>query len=237
MTTLCAFRIFCPNILFLLNVTIRLMKTYVPYILLLFIVTSCGRRLDEVEIKNDKGLVVEKYYLNQDSIRFGTYTSYDEEGNVFEESQYKKGKLDGERKIYFSNGGVEILENYKAGKIVGSYQSFYKNGKPNLVAEYVDGSMEGMVRRYFDSGEIMEEVTFVNNEENGPFKEYYKNGQVKWEGQYKDGDNEYGSINSYNEEGELIKKMECGKYQGEYICQTIWTPEEGEKALVLQYED
>ena len=198
---------------------------------------SCGKRLTEIENKNDNGLIIEKYYINKDSLKFGTYTSFDEDGRLFEKSQYKKGQLDGLRTIFYSSGEVEIQENYKTGEIDGLYKSFYENGNVNLEAYYIEGKMEGTVKRYFSSGEIMEEVTFVSNEENGPFKEYFKNGQVKWEGQYQDGDNEYGTIFSYSEEGKLIKKMECGKYAGDYICQTIWTIEEGEKELVLQYED
>ncbi|WP_235297832.1 toxin-antitoxin system YwqK family antitoxin [Portibacter marinus] len=210
---------------------------YLTFILLVLMLQSCGRRLDEVEIRNAKGDVVERFYLNQDSLRFGTYTSFNEQGAVFEESQYKNGELHGIRKIYYPDGAVEIEENYKKGRMEGPYLTYYKNGQVNLEAQYVDGKMEGTVKRYYDSGELMEEVTFMANEENGPFKEYFKNGQVKWEGQYKDGDNEFGLIKSYNEKGELVKKMECGKYQGEYICQTIWTIEEGDKALVLEYED
>ncbi|GLR17851.1 toxin-antitoxin system YwqK family antitoxin [Portibacter lacus] len=213
------------------------MKKTVFYIFSLLILLSCGKRLIEIEVKNDDGIVIEKYYLDKDSLKFGTYTSFTEDGNLFEESHFKKGTLDGERLIYFPNGEVEIQEHYVKGEIDGLYRTFYENGQVNLEANYVAGKMEGVVKRYYSSGEILEEVTFVNNEENGPFKEYYKNGQVKWEGAYKDGDNEYGTINSYSEEGELIKKMECGKYGGEYICQTVWTKEEGEKELVLKYEE
>jgi hypothetical protein len=198
---------------------------------------SCGRRTIEIERKNDQGQIIEKFYLDKDSLKFGTYTSYDEEGRIFEKSQYKKGELNGLRTIFFTNGEVEIQENYEDGVMNGVYKSFYDNGNVNLVATYNNGKMEGIVKRYYSSGELMEEVTFVDNQENGPFKEYYKNGKVKWEGQYKDGDNEYGTINMFDESGELIKKMECGKYQGEYICQTVWTVEEGEKELVLQYEE
>lgn len=207
------------------------------YLLLILVFASCGRRLDEVVIKNEQGAVVEKYYLDKDSLKFGAYTSYDEDGVLFEESQYRNGVLDGTRKIYFPDGGIEISENYEKGQIAGLYETYYNNGQVNLVAEYVDGKMEGIVKRYYETGELMEEVTFVANEENGPFREFYKNGQVKWEGEYKDGDNEFGLIKSYDENGQLVKKMECGKYQGEYICQTVWTLEEGDKALVLPYEE
>ena len=213
------------------------MKSYLIYFFSILVLFSCGKRLTEIEHKTDKGLIIEKYYVDKDSLKFGTYTSYDADGRLFEKSQYKKDELDGLRTIFFFNGEVEIQENYKSGVIDGTYKSFYDNGNINLVASYSDGKMQGVVKRYYSSGELMEEVTFSDNEENGPFKEYYKNGQVKWDGQYKDGDNEFGTIKSFDEAGELVKRMECGKYRGEYICQTVWTKEDGEKELVLQYEE
>lgn len=213
------------------------MKLNLLFIFLVLLFFSCGKRSIEVVRKNNAGQVIEKFYLDKDSLKFGTYTSFDEAGRIFERSQYKKGQLNGLRTIFFTNGEVEIQENYVNGVIDGVYKSFYDNGNVNLIATYNNGKMEGIVKRYYYSGELMEEVTFIDNEENGPFKEYFKNGQVKWEGQYKDGDNEYGSIKRFDESGTLIKKMECGKYGGEYICQTVWTIEEGEKQLVLQYEE
>lgn len=203
----------------------------------LFIFSSCGKRVDVIEVKDENGNIKEKYYLDKDSLKFGTYTSYDEKGNIFEESHFKNGVLNGERIIFFPSGEKEIVENYENGIFNGPYSTFYNNGQLNLVANYIEGDMEGLVKRYYDTGELMEEVSFVNSEENGPFKEYYKNGTVKWIGEYENGDNEIGIIQSFNEEGELIKKMNCGKYLGDYMCQTIWTVEEGEKELVFEYEE
>ena len=203
-------------------------------VLILF---SCGKRLIEVEKKNDNGQIIEKYFLDKDSLKFGSYTSFDDQGNIFEESIYKKGVLNGLRTIYFSDGTEEVQEHYVDGEFHGAYKSYYENGQVNVQAEYIQGKMEGLVTRYYHTGEIMEEIQFSNNEENGPFKEYHKNGQVKWEGTYIDGDNEVGLVKGYDEAGELIKKMNCGKYNGEYICQTIWTLEEGEKELVLKYDE
>lgn len=64
----------------------------------------------------------------------------------------------------------------------------------------------------------MEEVMFADNEENGPFTEYHKNGSLKAEGNYLNGDNEHGLLKLYNEEGELVRKMQCDSG----ICQTTW---------------
>ncbi len=214
------------------------MKKCLFFILpVLLLNTSCGKRLSEIENKDENGMVIEKYYLDRDSLKFGAYTSYDDEGKLFEESNYKGGKLDGTRTIYYPNGNVEIIETYVDGIFEGQYRTFYENGQINLEADYINGAMEGLVKRYYPSGKLMEEVNFVNNEENGSFREYYESGQVKWEGAYENGDNEIGTIKSYNENGALIKQMECGKYKGDYICQTVWTIEEGEKELVLQYDN
>ena len=214
------------------------MKTKVLYIFICFsLLLSCGKRLSEIELKDENGNLIEKYYLDRDSLKFGTYISYDLEGQIFEQSNYRSGKLDGVRTIFFSNGKMEIEETYVDGVFHGPYKSYYDNGQLNLDANYVEGVMQGIVKRYYSTGELLEEVTFTNNEENGPFKEYYKNGQVKWEGAYSNGDNEIGTIKAYDDKGNLIKKMECGKYQGEYICQTTWTLDEGEKELTLKYEE
>ena len=64
-----------------------------------------------------------------------------------------------------------------------------------------------------------------DNNENGPFKEYYPNGNIHWEGNYLNGDNEFGILNEYNEQGELIKKMDCDSMA---VCKTIWTKENGD---------
>jgi len=82
-------------------------------------------------------------------------------------------------------------------------------------------------KRYYDSGELMEIVNFVENEENGPFVEYYKNGNKKATGNYLDGDNEHGELELFDEQGELIKKMNCNKG----ICRTSWTKEADTKKI------
>ncbi len=214
------------------------MRIYIfVFILTSIFYISCSNGLKEINIKDDEGTIVEKYYIDEDSLRQGPYVSYLNEGKVFEESNYKNNEFDGERTIYHKNGEIEIKEIYKDGVLEGPYKTFYDNGQLNLLANYHNGIMEGIVKRYYETGELMEEVTFSNNMENGPFTEYHKNGQVKWKGNYKNGDNEYGIIEEYNEEGELVKKMKCGTYKGEYICQTIWTLEEGDKALSLTYDE
>jgi len=88
-----------------------------------------------------------------------------------------------------------------------------------METRYEDNVINGMVRRYYPSGQILEEVSYVGNEENGPFTEYHENGAKKWEGTYRNGDNEVGLLLEFAENGDTIKKMMC---DDRYICTTIW---------------
>lgn len=205
-------------------------------ILVILLTSSCTSKTKFVEIYNDEGILTEKYQVIQDSIKHGEYYSFYPEGNIFEASHYNMGELSGQRKLYFQDGTVEIEENYVEGVIQGPYHTYYKNGKPNVSCNYNHGVLEGLVRKFYNTGELMEEVTFQDNVENGPFTEYYKNGTAKWKGTYIDGNQETGELDSFSMEGSLLKKMMCGKFMNQYICQTIWTAEEGDVPLKLEFD-
>lgn len=184
---------------------------------------SCDQ-VRKAEIKSADGYLVETFEFIEDSIKHGLQTKYYKK-QIREEAFYNRGKLNGQRNIYFSNGNVEIEERYVDDVISGPYRVFYEDGSINLEAEYIDGKMQGILKRYYESGALLEEVTMKDNEENGPFKEFYENGQVQWQGTYLNGDNEFGELLQFNETGELIKKMMCDEMA---VCQTIWTKEKGD---------
>ena len=179
----------------------------------------------EVYVRNSNGNVVEHYFITPDSIKNGLYQAYYDNGEVQEKSFYKDGKLDGERMLYFDNGGVEISEAYVEGVMTGPYKVYYKSGQVQLEQNFENGQLTGTSIKYHENGKLAEEVSFVDGEENGPFKEYYPNGEVHWEGNYLNGDNEFGLLKEYDESGELIKKMECDSMA---ICRTVWTKEKGD---------
>ena len=178
-----------------------------------------------VEIKDDDGNIIEKYSVNKDNQKHGPYIAYNEGGAMTETAEYANGKLNGERKIYDTDGNVEIIETYKSGVTDGPYSVLYPDGKVKFVTTYTAGVMNSIAKSYNPQGILKEEVTFVDNEENGPFKEYYDNGKMEWEGTYLNGDNEYGLLKNYNESGELVKKMMCDSMA---ICRTIWTKADGD---------
>ncbi len=198
-------------------------RNFITLLLLLCCFIAC-KESNYVITKDDQGRVQEKYKVNKDSLKHGEYTSYIN-GTLIENSQYVNGVLQGPRKMYHTNGSIEIEENYVDGKLDGTYKAYYYDGVLSQKATYVMGKMQGILETYYKDGQLKEQVTMVANNENGPFKEYYNSGKLKWEGQFLNGDNEFGLLKNYNEAGELIKKMMCDSLG---VCNTIWTMEEGD---------
>ena len=148
----------------------------------------------------------------------GVYEDKNANGIVTERGEIRNGVQDGKRYTYFADGKPRTEENFVNGSYEGTFKEFHQNGKLFQEGHYSHNAMNGIWKTYYDTGELKEEVTMVANNENGPFKEYHKNGKIKYEGTYKDGDHEDGEMKVYNEEGELIKKLDCK--MGE--CNTIW---------------
>lgn len=204
------------------------MRTAILYYYLLITLhfVSCSNGLKKVENINEATGMKEVYYIDQDSMIQGEKLLYVNEGKVLlEKSEYVDGVLDGIREIYFENGNAEIKETYKQGLLTDTLYVYYSNGEVKLKTPYVNGVLNGTVLQYYESGMLKEEVTYIDNQENGAFTEYHENGQVKWRGEYLNGDNEFGLLQEYNEDGQLIKKMSCDSLA---ICRTIWTVEKGD---------
>ena len=196
------------------------MKPYTSLLLVAILALACSSERF-VEVKDEQGNLVEKYQVNKEGTRNGIYESY-YNGKLVSKANYKEGIESGKRVIFYENGNPEIEENYKNGALEGEYKVFYETGELKLLSNYINNTIQGKVKKYYTSGQLMEDVTFVDNEENGPFVEYWENGNLKWEGFYKEGDNEFGELKKYNEEGIVIRKLMCDSLA---VCRTFWTLE------------
>lgn len=192
--------------------------------MLLLLLGSC-KNSSLVEAFDDAGNLVSQSEQKEDGTLHGSSKNY-VENRLFSEENYEDGVLHGQRKIFYADGSVEIAELYNQGKLQGEYFVYHPNGKTMLKANYIEGNMQGVVSTYYDDGNIKEEVTFIDGEEDGPFKEFYANGNLEWEGTYvpgKEEPNEIGVIKNYNEEGTLIRKLQCDTIYGYNKCKTIWS--------------
>ena len=183
---------------------------------------GCDDGLEPVERRNADGVVTERYTRNADSLMHGPYEAFDPEGTLLERATYRDGELDGERTLYYPDGGVQAVETHRAGAFDGTYRAYYPDGQLELEGEYVDDVMAGVWTGYYPDGTRKETVTFRDNQENGPFREWYSNGVVKAEGAYLDGDREQGELTLYDLQGEVQRRMFCDTG----ICRTVWVREE-----------
>ena len=199
---------------------------YLLFICPFFLLLACsGEEFQEVEQRDEQGTLLARYTIRtSDGAKHGTYTAFYPEGSISERAEYRNDTLHGERRLFYPDGTVQIIEHYEHGRFEGLYQAFYPNGQLELEGRYLNNEMTGEWKRYYDSGELMEIVTFAHNAENGPFREFHKNGALKTEGTYRNGDFEHGELKSYDENGTLVRRMQCL----EGICQTVWTLEEGD---------
>ena len=160
-------------------------------------------------------------YTERDGVREGLFTKMNAAGVKIEETNYRNGRIVGQRILYYPKGDTMIVESYQGDSFEGIYKSFYPNGKIKMKGEYRNNTMEGTWVQYHENGQLKEEVLFSNNAENGPFKEYHPNGQLSVVGTYKGGANEEGTLKFYDEKGVHYKTMECNKG----VCRTTWAQE------------
>ena len=192
--------------------------TWGVFLLIAVAISSCGDKV--IVSKYETGEKQEEYQYTGDSLKHGFYKRYSQGGILLEEAVYFEGKLNGERIIYNAKGKKEISEIYENDILNGPIKEFHENGKMKMLGIYTDNILSGTVSVFYPSGKLKEEVQFADNMEEGPFKEFHENGKLKWEGTYRGGDNEFGLLKEYNEEGELIRKMMCDERA---ICTTTWT--------------
>lgn len=184
--------------------------------------------LETVEEKDSDGNLLQFTRRDSDGLKEGVFSKMNTKGAKLEEANYKNGKLDGQRVLFYPDGDTLIVETYQEDLFDGPYKSFYPSGQLKLACTYTNNNIEGKWLQYYESGQLKEEVLFEGNTENGPFKEYHPNGQLSVEGSYKEGDNEHGPLKFYDEQGQHYKTMECNMG----ICRTVWSQEKskGSKA-------
>jgi antitoxin component YwqK of YwqJK toxin-antitoxin module len=93
------------------------------------------------------------------------------------ENYNDKGKLDGERKVYYDTGVVAEIANYKQGKLNGESKWFFKTNKPLRQSYYKDDVLEGKTINYDSDGNVTSEGNYDKDKKAGIWK-YYKGGKI-----------------------------------------------------------
>lgn len=93
---------------------------------------------------------------------------YDQNKNVVSEVKIVNKQFDGLWK-YFHQASKMIMttENYKAGKLDGLRKVYYLSGKIAEETNFKNNLKEGIYKNYSENGIVLEESNFKNNEYNG----------------------------------------------------------------------
>jgi antitoxin component YwqK of YwqJK toxin-antitoxin module len=110
----------------------------------------------------------------------GTWKYYHlESKTLMTVESYKKGKLDGTKKIFYNNSVVAEETNYTLGIKNGIAKTFAENGKPIDVHTYKNGQFNGLASYYDGNGNKMYEGNYANGKRVGLWKFFDQNKVIK----------------------------------------------------------
>lgn len=93
---------------------------------------------------------------------------YDQAKNKVSEGKLVNKLFEGQWKYYHqASSTIMTVENYKNGKLEGLRSVFYPNGKIAEETNYKNNLKEGIYKKYSDNGIVLEEAIYKHNEYNG----------------------------------------------------------------------
>lgn len=101
-------------------------------------------------------LMAKGKYVNQE--KDSIWIQFDDRGVVSYQEEYKNGKLDGQRVVFFEPVGNQYLVMeyyyYKNGVRHGEFKKFHPNKKLAQEGNYIDGNLNGDIKHYHPNGNI-----------------------------------------------------------------------------------
>ena len=183
----------------------------------------------EVINKYRNGNIKEKYFIDENNRKNGSYQSWYENGKDEMKGEYKDGVLNGLCELWYENGrngaptgplnkNKAKLE-YKDGVLNGLYQWWYENGQNNMKVEYKDGVRNGPYQSWYENGSSKVKCEYKDGELYGLYQSWCENGNKKVEYEYRDGEiikiNEINDINGRNcilQDGIILEVWKACKF-------------------------
>lgn len=115
-------------------------------------------------------------------------TFFASNGKKISEGKMRDRDYIGKWVIYHKNVDQVMTQEWynDKGKLEGERIVYYLNGQIAEKAYYKDGLLDGESKWYAENGTIMKLITYQANKFHGDYKTYNKNGEIATEGQYKD---------------------------------------------------
>ena len=113
---------------------------------------------------------------------------YNQNKNKVSEGKVVNKQFEGEWNYYHEDlPSVMTLENYRNGKLNGVRKVFYKSGEIAEETNYKEGLKNGPYKSYAENGFVMEESNFKNDQYDGPAIYRNPTNEITSQGQYKNG--------------------------------------------------
>lgn len=147
-------------------------------------------------------------------------TSWNEYGQILEQTKLNEGKLVSVERTYFDktvsyNGKIqnqiESETNYVDEMKHGKLLTWHENGQLSAEFDYEDDEMHGKGLRWYSNGQLELERNYKNGLQDGRDIDWYENGQLKnTEVEFKDG-------KAYFKDGKWIQWYENGQKKSESV--------------------
>jgi antitoxin component YwqK of YwqJK toxin-antitoxin module len=113
--------------------------------------------------------IVDQIIEYRNGVKHGKYLSYyrpklgDTRINIFKESNYKNGILEGNTYIYYRNGNLGDKKNYKNGKLEGVRIEYFENGNIDTISNFHNNVRHGEQKMYSENGKLDSIAKYNNN--------------------------------------------------------------------------
>ena len=131
-------------------------------------------------------VVATRYFTANDGSSYTIF--YDQNKNKVSEGKEVAKAREGEWKYYHKASKIVMtLENYKNGKLEGVRSVFYPDSKIAEETTYKNGLKDGIYKKYGQNGILLEQTTYKNNEYNGEAIFYDSDGIMASKGKFLNG--------------------------------------------------
>ena len=155
-----------------------------------------------------KSVIATREFNTKDNSAYTTF--FDQKKNKVSEGKEVNRKYEGQWKYYHKeSSAIMSLDNYKDGKLDGKRSVFYPNGKIAEEINFKNGLKEGPYKSYTQNGVVIEETNYKNGEYDGPAVYRESTGKIASEGNYVKGKKR--GIWKFYQDGKLVKQQNMSK--------------------------
>lgn len=108
----------------------------------------------------------------------GFITMYYKNGKIKGVTNFRNGKREGLRKLWYENGQIEYEIPFKDNQVNGILKQWYPNGKKKCESSHINGKLDGMTYIWYDNGQLGIEIEYYKNNINGIHREWNQNGKL-----------------------------------------------------------